>query len=119
MDSHGGGGMAEALSMAIGFVLGALTVCLVGLQAFKLAARYQRTGHASIESPVESATPFHGVPVNTEVSAHRRILQEAKENGADELQAMATAQGQRLSREDALAQAEQMLRGESPMGGVN
>lgn len=111
--------MAEAISLAIGFVLGVVTAMIVGLHAFKLAATYQRTGYAEVKPSGSTGTAIPGIPVNMEVSAQRRIIEESKARGADALQAMALAQGQRLDRTEAEMQAERMMRGESPLGGVS
>lgn len=105
------------LAVAFVFVLGAAVALASGWMAFKVAARYQRTGHAE-PTKTSGATAQSGIPVNPEVSAHRRIIEDARETGADQLQAMAREAGEHLSREEAIAQADRMLRGEGPLGGV-
>lgn len=110
--------MNYVLATVIGFILGAVTVIAVGLQAFRLAALYQRTGHAS-NAPVKDAVVHGAIPVNPEVSAHRRIMADAVDQGAAVLQQLARDNGESLSVEDARLQAERMLRGENPLGGVS
>lgn len=54
---------------------------------------------------------------NAEAAAQQRILHDAIERGADQLQAVAKGNGTPISRERALKDAADML-GSSPLGGV-
>lgn len=109
----------DALSMAIGFILGAVTVAVTGIYAFQLAARYQRTGHAE---PPPAAEDKNGMPSDPEAAAHRRVLEDTVKRGADEIMLLAEAQGDRITREEAEDQAREMIRlahGGSQLGGTS
>lgn len=102
-----------AVYMAIGFVLGAWTVAWSATYAFRLAVRYQRTGHA--DAPVQ-AEDKNGMPASAEGAAHRRVMEDAVQKGADEIMLMAEAQGDRITRQDAETQARAFLQSMPGMG---
>lgn len=103
----------------LGFLAGAAVTAFAGLKAFQLAARYQRTGHAELPAKAPESSLKAAIPVNPEVSAQRRIIAEIVEQGAQDILAHAKEANIPMTLDEARAQAERMLRGESPLGGVN
>lgn len=79
-----------------------------------MVANLLRTGSPDPVPP--SATSELHAP-NAEAAAQAAVLRDAIERGADQLQAVAKANGTPISRKQALKDAASML-GSSPLGGV-
>jgi flagellar biosynthesis/type III secretory pathway M-ring protein FliF/YscJ len=104
-----------------------LTAVLVGMVAsaalvyfaFRLAATYQRTGNVVLP---QAQGERDSAPADPNAAAHRRALEESIKKGADDLMAMAEASGQRITRQEAEAEAREILKqlhATVPLGGVN
>lgn len=108
--------MANTLSLVAGVALGWVLAVVTMRQAFRLAATYQRTGKPDAPAPVDAArVPTVSSP---EASANRMILDDAVQNGADQIVQAAEASGVHLTRNEAELQARQMLSDNAPLGGV-
>lgn len=87
--------------------------------AFRIATRYQRVGHIEAPATAEERSPM---PSNPEEAAHRRVHEESVQKGADHLMALAEEQGDRITRQEAEAQAREIIRslhGATSLGGVS
>lgn len=100
----------------IAFALGALTVGATFILAFRLAARYQRTGLTEAPPKIEEPSPE---PANPEAAVLRRVTEDAIKRGAAALMLEAERDGIPMTHEQAEHDAREMLRSQGPLGGVS